>query len=744
MSNVRAGRGAAFSSFMQAVLHSYSLLFFSQHRGFAALLLLATFLNPGAGAAGLAATVLAVAGARAGGFSRDLTQLGAYSFNALLVGLALGTFYRPAGSFWLVLAVGAVLALALAVALSGWLGKNGLPILSLPFVGTLWLLLPAAEQFHRLSLSEGSIYWLNDVYAVGGEQLVGLAQRVGGLAESWPLPAGLTTYLRALSAVLFQDSVLGGALVAAGLLWHSRIAFCLSVLAFAAATGFARLAGAPPELLTHYDLGANYLMAALAVGGVFLIPSARSYLVALLTVPFTAVLVVGLGKVLGAASLPVLSLPFCLVALLALYCLLLRPAPGRLPLTPFQLYSPERNLYGFLNDRERLQSRLYVHLSLPFRGEWRVTQGYDGGLTHQGDWAQALDFMVADAEGQTYHGSGAALPDYYCFSKPVLACADGVVEAVVMHIDDNPPGTVNTQQNWGNTIILKHLDGLYSKVSHLRAHSAQVRVGDFVRRGDVLARCGNSGRSAQPHLHFQVQATPYIGSRTLAYPVAYFLQKTGRGHELRSFTQPVLHAEVSNPEPNALLSQAFRFQPGYRLSVWAATGPEAPAQCWEAFTDAYNKTYLRCHTTGAVAYFEHHESSFCFTGYYGPEQAWLYLFYQAAYRVPLTYLPEQTVADTFPLSTVVRPVLKWLQDALAPFVLFIRPTFALRYEAPDNPYHPRAMRLRSQVALELPGRRQVQSRAELDLRDGALAGLTVHHGTQTVQLMCSPEAPALC
>ena len=133
-----------------AVLRSYSLIFFSQHRGFAALLLLLSFANPGAGAAGLAATLLAVGGAWLLGFDREVLKTGAYSFNALLVGLALGTFYEPGWAYGLVLLVGALLALLLTVALGGWLAPRGLPPLSLPFLGVIWLLTPAAEQFHAL------------------------------------------------------------------------------------------------------------------------------------------------------------------------------------------------------------------------------------------------------------------------------------------------------------------------------------------------------------------------------------------------------------------------------------------------------------------------------------------------------------------------------------------------------------------------------------------------------------------
>ena len=510
------------------------MLFFSQHRGLAGLLLLATLTHPWAGAAGLGAAGLAVAGARLGGFRRDWLDLGAYSFNSLLVGLALPLYFAPGWALAALVALGAGLALLLSVALGGWLGGRGLPFLSLPFVLTMWLLLLGSHHLPQLLPAEASgAYWLNQAYALGGPPLASAARWVA--ETNWPaLPAA---YLRALAAVLLQDSPWAGLLVAAGLLWHSRIAFTVSLLAFAGAWGLGLLTGAGAAA---YDLGANYIMGAVAVGVVFAVPSAGSYALALGSLPLTAVLLaaaealLGHGGGAGGAGLPALSLPYCGTALLVLYVLLLRERPGRwLVLTPVQRYSPEANLYAQLAaPGQGPPTPDYLPLALPFLGEWRCTQGYaDGGPTHRGPWGQALDFVVADAEGRTYQGSGLRLSDYYCFDKPVLAPADGVVEAVVQHLPDNAVGEVDTRHNWGNTVVLRHRPGLYSQLSHLRAHSVRVQPGQAVRRGEVLAACGSSGRSPEPHLHFQLQAAPAIGSPTLPYPFEAFLAQVGLGQE---------------------------------------------------------------------------------------------------------------------------------------------------------------------------------------------------------------------
>ncbi|MGI4864531.1 MAG: urea transporter [Janthinobacterium lividum] len=731
-------------TFLRAILHSYSMLFFSQHRGLAALLLVASFGHPWAGAAGLGAAAVAVAGARLGGFRRDYTDLGAYSFNALLVGLALPLFFAPGWALAGLVLLGAGLALLLSVALGGWLGGRGLPFLSLPFVLVLWLLVLGAPGWPALTPAEPGVYWLNDMYAVGGPRLVAVAS----WAHDYPWPPLLATYLRALSAVVLQDSAWAGLLVAAGLLWHSRIAFSLAGLAFLGTWvmhHFAGAAGGNPEA---YNLGANYIVAAVAVGGVFVVPSVASYGWALLSLPVTAVLLGALGPLLAKAGLPGLSLPFCLTSLLFLYVLLLREKVGRwLVLVPVQRYSPEANLYAYLTQNDQPAHAGSVPLALPFLGAWRCTQGYFGdGPTHQGAWGQALDFAIADAEGRTYRGPGQALSDYYCYNKPVLAPADGVVEEVVQNVPDNPIGEVNLRHNWGNTVVLRHAPGLYSQLSHLRAHSVRVRPGDEVRRGEVLAACGSSGRSPEPHLHFQVQATPAIGSPTLAYPLAHFLTTAAApcacqnaAEELAINTVPQLDATVRPPAPQPQLSGALHLPPGYQVAVRLADAPAAEAQRWEVFTDAYNTRYLRCHHTGAVAYFEQDEVLLRFTAFYGSRQSWLYAFYLAAYRVPLVYLP-QPAAVPLPLTVVRSAWLGWVQDAVAPFFRFVKPRFELSWPGGVPGLAERGACLRSRVAVAYAGREQVVQEAELTIWEGALAALAVRRGQQEVRLVFTVEA----
>lgn len=57
---------------------------------------------------------------------------------------------------------------------------------------------------------------------------------------------------------------------------------------------------------------------------------------------------------------------------------------------------------------------------------------------------------------------------------------------------------------FGNHLVLDLGDGVYALYAHLQRGSIAVTPGQRVAAGEVLAACGNSGNSSEPHLHFQL------------------------------------------------------------------------------------------------------------------------------------------------------------------------------------------------------------------------------------------------
>lgn len=59
--------------------------------------------------------------------------------------------------------------------------------------------------------------------------------------------------------------------------------------------------------------------------------------------------------------------------------------------------------------------------------------------------------------------------------------------------------------SYGNYIKIQHDDGMYTVYAHLQDGTLRVNVGDYVNRGQILAKMGTSGNSSGPHLHFEVR-----------------------------------------------------------------------------------------------------------------------------------------------------------------------------------------------------------------------------------------------
>jgi murein DD-endopeptidase MepM/ murein hydrolase activator NlpD len=129
----------------------------------------------------------------------------------------------------------------------------------------------------------------------------------------------------------------------------------------------------------------------------------------------------------------------------------------------------------------------------------------------------AIDWLRIDGEGKLYRSDRATNANWLsnnanwqAYGAEVLAVANAVVAEVKDGIPDNEgnsgtravPMTHETVA--GNYVILDLGKGNFALYGHLQPKSIRVRVGQKVRRGQVLGLLGNSGNSGSPHLHFGV------------------------------------------------------------------------------------------------------------------------------------------------------------------------------------------------------------------------------------------------
>ncbi len=676
---------------LKTTLNSYSQIFFSENNFLASLLIAVSFLDPWVGFYGLISVLFVNFTAIKLGYDKFTIQKGLYGFNALLTGLGTGMIYQPSVSLTIIVLCIALLTLFITIALQGVLAKYALPFLSIPFIIGMWTILLATKDFSALGLAERGIYTYNELYALGGKNLVNIYDWFGNLQGF----ESIKIYFLSLGAIFFQSNVLAGIIIAIGLLNFSRIAFSLSLLGFYSAYLFYLFIGANFSELEYTFIGFNYILTAIAIGGYFIVPSKTSYTWVIVLLPVTILIASSLEHVFSVWQIPIYSLPFNITVLLFIYILKLRITKSESLNDLFvKLETPEQTLYLYKTVTEEFKSKNYYPIHLPIKGDWNVMQAHNGKYTHKDKWRHAWDFIILNEEGNQFSGSGDYCEDYYCYNKPVFSPSHGYIVGITDGIEDNIIGEVNTAQNWGNSIVIKHTEFLYTQVSHLKAESIKVKIGDYVKKGKLLGNVGNSGHSPYPHLHFQIQATPYVGSETLDYPLYNYIVKNQSEIELITFGKPQENHLVAPAELDEILKNALNFIPGKILQV-SEEGNIYKTEMWKIQKNAYNQTYISDEKSDSSIFFYTTEAGVFFANFKGDKGSNLFIFFKSLYNINKSFYKNIEIKNNIRPDLFFSKPVMWMQDIIAPFYLFLEVKFSLNYIEKDDEFMPNAINIKT-------------------------------------------------
>lgn len=627
--------------FIDSILFSYAQIFFSNRRWFGATVLATTFITPELGLVALLGVVLSNVTAYLLKFEEAKIKSGFYGFNGILFGAA-AAFYFQLTPFVLVLvALFIIITFFISAVLEHMLASMfNLPGLSLPFIIALYMFVVFLHNFDAISANE---FLMTD----------------GGLGAF--LPPIVVSYFNSLGFILFQPNALAGVAFAIALLCLSRVMFILSFVGFAGSTLAIHFLFEQPSDSFTIIAGFNSILTAFALGGSLIIPSKKSFL---LTIASSVVIVILTGffsQLLSSHSLPTLVLPFNFVVLTVIYSLKFRREQSDLVLLYFLPATPEENYYYHHNRLSRFEKFKAVVPELPFYGEWFVSQGQNGAITHKDKWRFAWDFVVVDEKGSEFSGTGATVKDYCCAKLPAVAPLDGTVVRIVDGIPDNAIGETNLKSNWGNTVIIDHGSGVFSSLSHLEPHSMKVTLNERIKKGDMIGACGNSGRSPTPHLHFQFQQTDKLGDKTLEHPFGQYLERKADGFTLHSFDVPQQGMTIQNVGTHKLVKKAFDFKLGDKFKFTCALGNETFEEEWEVKVDIYNTVYIESsrNATVTVVFVG---KIFYLTNFTGNRRTALYHFYLTAIQVPLCYEPTLQWLDTYPLSKLLKNSVRYVSE----------------------------------------------------------------------------------
>jgi murein DD-endopeptidase MepM/ murein hydrolase activator NlpD len=94
----------------------------------------------------------------------------------------------------------------------------------------------------------------------------------------------------------------------------------------------------------------------------------------------------------------------------------------------------------------------------------------------------------AKANGKSNDGINLAVPE----GTPVKAAEDGVVAY-----------SGNELKGYGNLVLVRHANGYVTAYAH--ASELLVKRGDTIKRGQIIAKSGQSGEVGSPQLHFEIR-----------------------------------------------------------------------------------------------------------------------------------------------------------------------------------------------------------------------------------------------
>ena len=184
----------------------------------------------------------------------------------------------------------------------------------------------------------------------------------------------------------------------------------------------------------------------------------------------------------------------------------------------------------------------------------------------------------------------------------------------------------------------------YSCTAHFKEGFIKVTPGQDIKKGEVIGLCGNSGRSPYPHIDFQFQYLPDIGSATIFFEFSNVIISDQSKNVF--FPKGIL--DEKSVVQNMLYRHDFEnFFPYSMNTEWSylfknAEGVEIE-ELWRIDTDFYGNTFLVSTPEDTKLYFRLSEGLLSIKKVEGSRDSGLFMFGTVLSEVP--FLASNIQAD---------------------------------------------------------------------------------------------------
>jgi hypothetical protein len=140
------------------------------------------------------------------------------------------------------------------------------------------------------------------------------------------------------------------------------------------------------------------------------------------------------------------------------------------------------------------------------------------------DWVQ---IQTVDGTRTTWKGPEDRNESYFCYDQPIYSVAAGTVVAATDGAPENVPHsqkyaiTIDANNAAGNHAVVEIAPQRYVLYAHMRPGTVKVKAGDRVEIGSLIGHVGNTGSSAEPHLHMHIDDHPsFLAGNGVPYEFA--------------------------------------------------------------------------------------------------------------------------------------------------------------------------------------------------------------------------------
>ncbi len=617
-----------------SAIKPYSALLFLDNKIVGILLLLITFINPSVALSGLAAVGFTILFAEFIQFKESYLAQGFYIYNSLLVGMGIGYIFTPSFISILLIGILSSFTFMLSFMFNRLFSVYKIPILSLPFsIVTIFAYLASLQYSGLLStlINNATMYDIS-------------------------LPLIISGFFKSLGEIFFLPNNIAGIAIALLILYFSRIIFIMALIGFYFGVAVHSLLIDSYFQALRDPYAFNYILVSIALCGIFLLPTIKNFFIALIAIAISVVLTDAIVMFFNYFSIPVFTLPFNITVISFIFILSI------IYYKEFNIEiksTPEESLSNYLSKIFRF-GEIPTKIALPYSGTWSVYQAFNGEWTHKGEYRYAYDFVKRYPDGKTYNSDGKALENYGAFGESVIAPVSGYIISTRSDLKDNYIGEVDHINNWGNYIIIKSDLGFYVEISHLMQYSCIYKIGDYIQEGNVIAKCGNSGYSPEPHIHIQVQYTGYIGGFTQNFLFSEYILED----KLYYNQTPALKENVTAIIINKNIASRFLFilDDKFIYKLYE-DGKYKEEVTFTVTMDEAGKFYLTDEAKNRL-YFYNTLKEFYFYQYNGTN-SYLKTLFMLAPRIPFISSQEVIYEDYLPTNITKTPFKKTLIELYA-------------------------------------------------------------------------------